>query len=453
MDDSLTTTDLAEVIALHRAQVIGPLAARALEPGALQPALRELSAVRFRAPRSHGTCTYSVATLERWLSRFRSGGLDALRPKPRSDRGRGRELTEAQKTLLLDVRKEQPNASTALILRTLVADGRVQAGELSATTLRRFFAEHGLDPNALRTATKDARHRLRWQAERPGALWHGDVCHGSAITVGGASRTVRVHAFLDDASRYVVALEARYTERETDMLALLVRALRRFGPPDVLYLDNGSTYRGEALSLACARIGTALVHAQPYDAPARGKMERFWRTLRTQCLDFCAGVTSLHDLNVRLFAWLDESYHRTPHGGLFGKTPADVWDAAALEAGDFDESQLRAALTVRARRRVRRDNTLAFDGIDWETSLHFFAGKLVTVAHSLAEPDRAPWIEHEGKQHPLVVVDPIKNAKRTRSPVCLDTVHPARVSFDPPKALLDQALGRATATLAKRGAK
>lgn len=64
-----------------------------------------------------------------------------------------------------------------------------------------------------------------------------------------------------------------------------MRAVRKHRPADALYLDNGSTYRGQALSLACARMGTALIHAKPYDAPARGKMERFWRTLRGGYLD------------------------------------------------------------------------------------------------------------------------------------------------------------------------
>jgi len=111
----------------------------------------------------------------------------------------------------------------------------------------------------------------------------------------GKSHPLRIHALLDDASRYVVALEAHHTEREVDMVGLMVRALRKHGPPDALYLDNGATYRGETLATACARIGTSLVHARPYDAPARGKMERFWRTLREGCLDFLGSVSSLHD--------------------------------------------------------------------------------------------------------------------------------------------------------------
>ena len=62
------------------------------------------------------------------------------------------------------------------------------------------------------------------------------------------------------------------TERELDMLHLMVRALRKHGAPDLLYLDNGSTYRGDVLRLGCERLGITLVHAAPYDPEARGKM-------------------------------------------------------------------------------------------------------------------------------------------------------------------------------------
>jgi putative transposase len=445
MQDPIRSKDPAEAIALYRAQIVGPIARRELERGDLAQALTELSKTRFCPPRSHGGQTYSVATLERWYYAFKQGGLDALRPKPRSDRGRGRDLTDEQKALLLDIRREHPDVSVAMILRTLELDGRVERGSVRAATLRRFYAEQGLDRIAFRTATSDGRQRLRWQAAHPGALWQGDVCHGSPLVIAGKSAPVRIHALLDDASRYVVAIEARHQEREVDMLAVLIRALRRFGAPDALYLDNGATYRGETLSLACARLGTALVHAKPYDAPARGKMERFWRTLREQCLVFCKDLGSLHDLNVRILAWLDEHYHRAPHGGLLGKAPGDVFAAAAPTPDELDEPKLRRALTVRERRRIRRDNTLAMDGIDWETSLHFLAGRLATVARSLVDADDPPWIEHEGKVYPLSPVDPVKNARRARAASCLDQAHPARVAFDPSAALVDRALGRKVA--------
>jgi hypothetical protein len=130
-----------------------------------------------------------------------------------------------------------------------------------------------------------------------------------------------------------------------------------------------------------------------------------------------------------------------------GKSPETVFAAAGLGVtDDLDEDKLRRALTVRERRRVRRDNTLAMDGTDWETSLHFLAGRLVTVARSLIDADAPPWIEYEDKVYPLAAVDPVRNARRARSPQSLERPHPARVSFDPPVALVDRAVGRAPRT-------
>ena len=122
-------------------------------------------------------------------------------------------------------------------------------------------------------------------------------------------------------------------------------------------------------------------------------MDRFWRTLRGRCLDFSGAVSSLHDLDVRLCAFLDEHYHRTPHGGLMGKTPAAVYAATARPADSFNEKKLREALTVQVRRRVHGDCTILMDGEDWETDLGFLARKLVTVFRCMVDGVEPPWIE------------------------------------------------------------
>lgn len=440
--DSLEPKDHGEAVALFRSEVVGALTRLDLPRGELSARLQQLSEQRFRPPGATATRTFAVPTLERWYRHYKKGGLAALRPEPRSDRGAARALTPEQQALVCDVRREYPSASAELILDTLVAEGRIDKDAISPSAVRRLFAGRGLDRRTLRNGT-DGKQRLRWEAERPGALWHGDVCHASPIIIAQDNKKpVRVHALLDDASRYVLAIEAMHQEREIDMLGLLVRAIRKHGPPDALYLDNGSTYRGHTLALACARIGTSLVHAKPYDAPARGKMERFWRTLREGCLDFTGALSSLHDVNVRLYAFVDERYHRSPHAGLMGKTPEAVFNATPRHAEGFDEKKLREALTVHVRRRVRGDCTIPMDGEDWETDLGFLARRLVTVSRCVIDGAEPPWLEHEGKRHVLVPVDPRKNATRARSHVCRDVPHDSRVAFDPPRALLDKALGR-----------
>src|SRR5260370_10781909 len=240
--EPLTPKNHGEQVAVFRHGLIGELAVRELDHGERTALLQRVSEQRVRPPGSDTTRCYSVPTLERWLYAFKKGGLGALAPRGRGDRGRGRDLNPEIRELLCDIRREHPDVSVTLMLRTLRADGRIGT-EVTACTVRRMLAERGL----IRTAAVDssaAPTRLRWQAERPSALWHGDICHGPTLTLGGQRTPVRVHALLDDASRFGVALRVFRDEREETMLSLLAQAILEHGKPDALYLDNGATYRG-----------------------------------------------------------------------------------------------------------------------------------------------------------------------------------------------------------------
>jgi putative transposase len=422
-DENLEPTNHAEAIAIFRSEVIGAL----LRRGELSDALRKLSLQRFRLPGADVTRTIGVSTLERWYSAYKAGGLAALKPTRRSDAGRGRHLSDPQRKLLLDIRREHPSASATLIHRTLVREGQLDPAKVSVVTVRRLYVERGLDRRSLRAGAGEA-PRLRWQAARPNALWHGDVCHGPAIEIDGRRKPLRIHALLDDCSRFVLAIEARHTEREVDMLHFFVRALRQHGAPDALYLDNGSTYRGETLRVACARLAVSLIHAQPYAPESRGKMERFWRPLREGCLDFMAPGATLHDVNVRLYTFLDEHYLRAPHAGLLGGLPGKVWRADPGGRA-VDEDALRQALTVRVRRCVRKDSTLDVEGTTYQLDQGFLASRLVTVAYAVVDRPLAPWVEADDKTYPLREVDAVANGATSRKTAPPAT--PSKTEFDP----------------------
>jgi putative transposase len=429
--DHLTPKHHGEEVAVFRHGLIGQIALSALDHGERSAQLRRISEQRVRPPGSDTTRCYAVPTLERWLYAFKKGGLEALIPRARGDRGRGRDLDPALRELICDIRREHPDVSVTLILRTLRADGRV-GPKVTACTVRRMLAERGLT----RTAAVDAiggKTRLRWQAERPGALWHGDVCHGPTLSLDGKRTPVRVHAMLDDASRFIVTLRVESDEREETMLSLFAQALMEHGKPDALYLDNGATYRGAILQLVCARLGITLLHAKPYDAPARGKMERFWRRLREEALDHVGQVASLADIEGKLRAWLVRFYQCAPHAGILGRAPA-----ACFAEGDkvrVAEEQLRDALTVRVRRRVRRDTTITVGGVVYEVPLGYLAGQPVTIATSLFD-GKEPVLELDKKRIPLTVVNPVNNAKKLRPPRRPAPDRPDHpVDFDPGKTL------------------
>jgi transposase InsO family protein len=437
--------DHAEAVAIFRLGVIGGLLHRTLSRSELRAELLELSQQRFHPPELNITRCFGFSTLERWYYAARRGGLAGLRPVSRAQ-GQALALTSAVRDLLLEIRRQHPSASATLIRRTLVEEGLLDSRVISEPTLRRLYEAHGLTRVPLRDGS-GPKTRLRWQADRPGDLWQGDVCHAASIKVGSTTLPVRIHALLDDASRFVVALEAAHAEREIDMLRVFVDALRVHGAPRTLYLDNGPTYRGDTLRIACARLGVSLLHPRARDPEAKGKIERFFRTLREGCLDHMGAVSSLHDINARLLAWLDRHYHRAPHAGLLGLSPGKVWHEARAQrpADGLDEPQLREALIVRERRRVRRDTTVSVEGEDFELDQGFLAGAKVLVAYCPLDQPLAPWVEHLGATYQLRRVDPRANAHRRRPPrrPKVDTASTSsHTSFDPAQTLLNSALGK-----------
>lgn len=270
-----------------------------------------------------------------------------------------------------------------------------------------------------------------------GAVWHADVCHVWVREPDGTPRKVYVHGLLDDHSRFVVALEGRDAEREVDFLAVLCGALLRYPPPDVLYVDNGSCYRGEILALACAKLGIKLVHAKPHDPQARGKMERFWRRMRERCTDFLKGKSSLHDVNAALLAFLDAEYHARPHSSLMGETPSKrfhrglgalprVWTA----------KELAAALEITTKRRVAGDATFSVDGRTFEVRGRHLANKTIEV---VLDPFTGAVLRASYQDNPVVVgaCDPALNRSRRRAKP--EDVPASTLPFDPIAALLDQA--------------
>lgn len=443
MADELKAKDPTEAVALFRHALIGALCARGtLTHGELATELRVLSSRAVRPPEAKCTRHYGASTYEAWLYAYRRGGLEALKPKRRRDRGHGQQLSQEKRDLLLDIKRERPDASASLILRTLVEDGRLPRGFLRESTVRRLYAEHGLSGEKCRQLSGASRERRRWEAPRPNVIWHADVCHGPALKVDGKSVPLRIHALLDDHSRYILAIQACSTERESDMLALLLKAWRNHGLPEKLYLDNGPTYTGDALYTACGRLGITLLHARPYDPQARGKMERLWRTLRGQCLSHLGPMSSLHDVQVRLLAWLERHYQVAPHSSLLGKSPAQVYESGTSEEqrDRITEQQLRDALTVEGRRRIAGDGTLTIAGQLFEAEQGFLSGAAVSIFRTLADPTALPWLTHEGKKLVLRPVDPIANGMRQRA------TRPSRgidaIAFDPPGALLKRLLGK-----------
>jgi len=398
----------AEQISAFRLAIVGELLIRDLERGELTTELKRLSKQRYRPPGSKNTRSFHWKTLQSWLLQARKG-IRQLQPQSRT-RGFALALDDTQRQTLLDIRRAHPTAAAELILSEAVRNGLIADGQTSVPTLRRFFRAQGLSRDSLNRASRRS-NRRRWSARTSGDLWHADVCHIRAMTPTGKTRMWKVHAILDDRSRYVIALDVRKTETEVDLLRVLCTALMQHAAPGTFYVDNGSCYRGEVLIALSQRLDIRLVHAKPYDPEARGLMERFWRTMRQQCTDHLEPIETAAQLINVLWAWLD-SYHRRPHGGLMGKRPRDIYLAETRGKPTKTALSIATALEQTKKRKVRKDATLSIDGKLFETE-GWLAGKTLNV-QICGLTNKLLGASYDGKSVPLGLCDPMANANKGR---------------------------------------
>ena len=172
----------------------------------------------------------------------------------------------------------------------------------------------------------------RFEADRPNELWTGDALHGPVL--GG--RKTYLFAFLDDHSRAIVGHRFGFAEDTVRLAAALRPALGSRGVPDAVYVDNGSAFVDAWLLRACAKLGIRLVHSTPGRPQGRGKIERFFRTVRDQFLVEITGaperdpnrhpVADLDELNRLFTAWVETVYHRREHSET-GAPPLARWHA------------------------------------------------------------------------------------------------------------------------------
>jgi len=118
--------------------------------------------------------------------------------------------------------------------------------------------------------------------------------------------------------------------------------------------------------------------------------------------------------------------------GLLGCSPLSAYAPSERVPNLVDEAQLREALAVRERRRVRRDTTVSVLGRIYELQHGFLAGRVVDIVYSHLDDPPQPEVEYEGRRYALALVDPVANSKRMRPPRNPKAARPRQpVAFDP----------------------
>ncbi len=412
MDD-----DLRQKIALFRYGVISELVARPLAPGEKEALLADIATKEWTIPGTRRTRS-GLTTARDWVAQYQTLGFEGLKPCPRSDAGRPRRLPEAVQELLLQLRTERPRASVTSLIRALRRSGRVAPDvRLARSTVYRFLAAHGdarPTPSSLHPDAQAFTH------PHVNDLWMSDLMHGPRLLVPGRRGGAKtyLYAFLDDASRMMPYAAFYPAENAACFQDALRQALLRRGIPRRLYCDNGATFRTQHLQVICATLNIALIHSRPYQPRGRGKVERFFRHVRSAFLPHLddAMLQDLAALNRVFWAWLEGEYHQAPHRGLDGQTPLDRFldDQVLVRAAPEDLEKL---LRMKVRRKVGRDRTVRLQSRLYETP-DGYASETVEVLFDPYDPSRPVHFRRpqETEEIPLRRLDPTINATLRRLP-------------------------------------
>ncbi len=404
--------EIRELIALARFKIISPVLA---EPGREQNKyLRKQADLEHLLPH-YGVKKYAMSTFKGWLRKYQVDGFHALKPKDRSDRGRPRRLSDKNMAVIEARCKAYPDLTIQLLYEHLLEDNQLGDPPIGYNNLVRIVRQRDL-----LTGRRRADVRKRFESAEVNELWVCDFMHGPMVRTDSRRAKAILCAVIDDHSRMIVGHAFAASETIGSLIVVLKEAFEAFGLPKRLYVDNGPSFSSDLLAKACAQTGISLIHSKPYDSPSRGKIERYFRTVRDRFLATIESEPTLAELNDAFSVWLREDYHYKNHKGIDDR-PIDRYHVSAgrVQIRRMTRSELNEIFLVRHERIVNNDATISFKGNIYEVPAAYIRQR-IELRHPVDEPTELYLYDNGVRVGQLKLVDARENARIFR-PTKADT--------------------------------
>ena len=351
---------------------------------------------------------YKPKTVAKWYQLYEKGGMEALIPRTRCDKGGTRVIKDEAEREIHRLKKEYPRLNATQIREKLVQDGTL-AATVSVSTIQRYIKRHGL------RGMEESAHRDRkaYEEEYFGGMWQADTCYLPYIKEDGKSRRVYLIMILDDHSRMIVGGRLYYQENAANFQKTLKGAIAAYGIPNKLYVDNGSPYSNEQLSFICGSVGTVLLHTPVRDGASKGKVERNFRTLKERWL-YGLDISQIHSLEEfnHLLSEYIRRHNTTKHGGT-GQSPLERYMASnGRIRRPSSREWLDEAFHNRVIRNVNRDATIRLLNECYDAPMQFI-GQKVEVRFLPGDTGSA-YILYGGQHYPLRLTDRVANGRTKR---------------------------------------
>jgi putative transposase len=258
---------------------------------------------------------FTWRTIQTWYSRYKKDGVTSISPHARKDKGHPRKVEP--EALLEAIERVKPGfrgpPNVTAIYRACIEQNLLRREQVAPNTFRRIVNQYELlKPDS----EVEHKPRLAFAKAHANQLWQADTMHGPYVSSGNGKTPAKLIAFIDDASRVCCHAEFFLAEN-TDMLIKALRsALYKRGVPDAMYVDNGSIYASKEIHQICTRLGCLLCHAPIRDGAAKGKVERFFRTVRMSFLSKNLDLSSVEALNKQFHRWVEDDYNEKEHSVL-----------------------------------------------------------------------------------------------------------------------------------------
>jgi len=357
--------------------------------------LHDKCARKWQIPFS-GKTRISGGTILRWCRLYTDsrGDLKSLYPKDRTDQGKCRAMDEETCLALIRLRADMPALTVPQLIEQMNRQKRAAPGiVLNNSTVYRFLHEQ----NLMNPQIHNPVDRRKFEAELPNDLWQSDVMHGPKVDADSKLRKTYLIAIIDDHSRLIVYAHFYLTENLAAYLDAFENAIAGRGLPRKLYVDNGAAFRSHHLEYISASLAISLIHAKPYTPQGKGKIERWFKTVRSSFLPLFKG-TGLVDLNDGLARWITESYHKRIHSAT-GQTPFERF-TGKMHCLRSAPVNLKDYFRKVARRTVSQDRSITLDGRLYEAPVALI-GKRVEMLYHGSEPEKVE-IKYQDKSFGMI---------------------------------------------------
>jgi transposase InsO family protein len=353
---------------------------------------------------------YKPATLERWVNLYNAGGMEALMPKERSDKGSVRRLSDECINEIYRIKEKFPKLDAVQIHLRLVQDGFISI-HVSPRTIQRFIKSKGIKNNPASGLYKD---RKAFEEEFFGDMWQADTCFFPYIPneSGKRCRTYLI-LILDDHSRLIVGARLFFEDTAYNFQKLFKDAIATYGICNKLYVDHGPSYESSQLAFICGSLGTVLIHTPVRDGAAKGKCERAFGVLKSRWLNGLdtEQIRSLDEFNDELTEAVRK--HNLSVNSSTGQTPMDRFLSTRSRIRIPQSKEwLDECFMNRVQRKVRNDATISIQNNQFDAPMHLL--RQTVDIRFLPDNLADAYILADGTRYPLKLTDKQANCKVKR---------------------------------------